>query len=196
MLYPMAGPFAWSISEEVSSFRSGSRPKHDGNDLKAATGDEVRAPIAGTVTRVDRDHPWNGNGVFIAGEIDGQPALFALIHFDRLADGIAVGDVVSEGQVVGYAGATGDARGTHLHLELRIRGALVDPEPYLRRARTWSADAPPRPPAAVDAIVAGLALAEVGHALVRGRDGLQPEERAALRRRLAEAHASAEALLG
>jgi murein DD-endopeptidase MepM/ murein hydrolase activator NlpD len=40
---------------------------------------------------------------------------------------VRVGDWIAGGTVVGRVGATGDATGPHLHFEVRVRGAAVDP---------------------------------------------------------------------
>jgi murein DD-endopeptidase MepM/ murein hydrolase activator NlpD len=50
---------------------------------------------------------------------------------------VGVGRSVTAGSVVGRLGATGEATGPHLHFEVRLRGAAVDPFPAL----DWRADA-------------------------------------------------------
>jgi murein DD-endopeptidase MepM/ murein hydrolase activator NlpD len=44
---------------------------------------------------------------------------------------VHLGEPVSTGSVLGEVGATGDATGPHLHFEVRVRGASVDPRPAL-----------------------------------------------------------------
>ena len=51
-------------------------------------------------------------------------------HLSRV--GVRVGERVGVGAPVGRVGTTGDATGPHLHFEVRIRGAAVDPLPALR----------------------------------------------------------------
>jgi murein DD-endopeptidase MepM/ murein hydrolase activator NlpD len=44
---------------------------------------------------------------------------------------VKVGQLVTQGQVVGLEGSTGNSTGAHLHFELRINQRPVDPRPYL-----------------------------------------------------------------
>jgi murein DD-endopeptidase MepM/ murein hydrolase activator NlpD len=47
-------------------------------------------------------------------------------HLSRIL--VHPGEQVSVGERVGLVGRTGDATGPHLHFEVRVRGAAVDPE--------------------------------------------------------------------
>ena len=59
---------------------------------------------------------------------DGVRTFYA--HLSRVD--VHVGARVHAGTRLGLVGATGDATGPHLHFEVRVRGAAVDPLPALR----------------------------------------------------------------
>lgn len=99
---------------------------HAGIDLVADLGEPVRAAAAGRVTWVGYRDGW-GLVVTIA-HADGVRTLYA--HLSQAAVGL--GQTVAEGALVGSVGATGDATGPHLHFEVRIGGAAVDPLSALR----------------------------------------------------------------
>jgi murein DD-endopeptidase MepM/ murein hydrolase activator NlpD len=95
---------------------------HTGVDYPAPAGTTVAAPAAGTVTYAGwLDGGW-GNVVTIA---VGSGLRTMLAHLARVD--VAVGQPVEEGAPVGLVGATGHATGPHLHFEVRLRGAAVDP---------------------------------------------------------------------
>lgn len=48
-------------------------------------------------------------------------------HQSRIADGIKPGVKVRQGQLIGYVGSTGLSTGNHLHFEIAVNGAKVDP---------------------------------------------------------------------
>jgi peptidoglycan hydrolase-like protein with peptidoglycan-binding domain len=94
---------------------------HAGVDFVAGAGLPVSAAAAGRVA-------WSG-------QRDGWGLLVIVAHgngvrtlYAHLADTVvAVGARVSAGALVGHVGATGEATGPHLHFEVRVRGAAVDP---------------------------------------------------------------------
>jgi len=103
---------------------------HAGVDLGAPLGTPVTAAGCGRVTWAGwRDGGWGKLVVVAHG--DGVRSLYA--HLDSID--VLVGQVVAAGGRIGGVGDTGRAAGPHLHFEVRLRGASVDPEPALRRAR-------------------------------------------------------------
>ncbi len=99
---------------------------HAGIDIPAVTGTYVRAAAPGLVVYAGwRDGGW-GNEVTVE-HADGVRTMYA--HLSRVEVGLA--QRVATGALIGRVGATGDATGPHLHFEVRLRGAAVDPLPAL-----------------------------------------------------------------
>ena len=98
---------------------------HTGTDLAAAKGTNVFAWKSGVITYAG----WNGNyGNFIeVAHYDGTVSRYA--HLSGYA--ISKGDVVNQGQTIGYVGTTGNSTGYHLHFEIKINDNFVNPMNYL-----------------------------------------------------------------
>ena len=101
---------------------------HAGVDLAARLGRPVVAPQAGRVVYAGwRNGGW-GNAVMIA---HGGGVRSLVAHLSRID--VKVGARVRLGRQVGLAGSTGDSSGPHVHFEVRVRGAYVDPMTALGR---------------------------------------------------------------
>ena len=97
---------------------------HAGEDIPAGYGAEILAAASGTVVTAG----WvSGYGNYTV--IDhGGGLMTAYGHQSSFA--VSVGDVVTQGQVIGYVGSTGNSTGPHLHFEVYVNGATVDPKSY------------------------------------------------------------------
>jgi murein DD-endopeptidase MepM/ murein hydrolase activator NlpD len=98
---------------------------HPGVDLGADYGDVVHAAAAGTVASADWD---GGYGKKI--DIDhgnGYHTWYA--HLSKIE--VQPGQYVHKGQEIGLVGSTGFSTGPHLHYQVMLNGAPVDPTPYL-----------------------------------------------------------------
>ncbi len=107
---------------------------HTGIDMAAALGTPVVAAGDGVVVAVGHTSVGYGNYVILAhgGGID-------TLYGHLLQTNVRQGDRVSRGQLVGLEGSTGFSTGPHLHFELRVNDAVVDPMPYLPVLGTnWS----------------------------------------------------------
>ncbi|MFC5045648.1 peptidoglycan DD-metalloendopeptidase family protein [Aquimarina hainanensis] len=98
------------------------RRAHQGIDIDLVTGDNVRSILAGKV-RYARYHSGHGKTVVIRHN-NGLESVYAhLSEYD-----VKENDEVKKGQVIGKGGVSGNARGSHLHLEIRYHGISVNPE--------------------------------------------------------------------
>lgn len=96
---------------------------HSGVDYAAPSGTPIHATADGTVDFIGRQ---NGYGnVIILKHHNAYTTLYA--HQSNFAKGLKKGDKVSQGQLIGYVGATGWATGPHLHYEFRVNKKPVDP---------------------------------------------------------------------
>lgn len=102
---------------------------HVGTDIFAAYGTPVRAPVDGRV-RITNGRI-GGVAVYVYMR-DGT--YFYMAHLSGLAAGLQEGQQVRTGDIVGYVGDSGNARGSapHVHFEIRPRGGPpINPKPYL-----------------------------------------------------------------
>ena len=99
---------------------------HAGIDIPAALGAPVGAAGSGVVTFAAPSDGF-GNLVVIAHGA-GVETFYA--HLSSIT--VHAGQSVARGARVGLVGATGEATGPHLHLEVHVRGAAVDPLSALR----------------------------------------------------------------
>jgi murein DD-endopeptidase MepM/ murein hydrolase activator NlpD len=100
---------------------------HPGLDYPASTGTPVSAAGRGRVVFAGWDAGGYGNLVVVE-----HPSGLRSMYAHLSAIGVKSGDAVVAGSRVGRVGATGFATGPHLHFELRLRGAAIDPLTALR----------------------------------------------------------------
>jgi murein DD-endopeptidase MepM/ murein hydrolase activator NlpD len=130
---PVAGVRPAMLADTFGAPRPGGR-RHQGIDIFAKRGTPVVAPIGGVVLRTGQNR-LGGNVVWLLGP--GQQVHY-LAHLDRFGV-FDAGDVVRAGDVLGYVGNTGNAKGTppHLHYGIYARpGGAVNPFPMLRTRPT------------------------------------------------------------
>ncbi|MGK5519887.1 M23 family metallopeptidase [Micromonospora sp. URMC 107] len=132
-----------------SGFRTASRPGHNGVDIAAPKGTDIRVAATGRVL-VSRCDPDNRNRLTC--NVDGWPNKGGCGWFvDVLHAGgfitrychmvskprVKVGQLVEAGTVIGEVGSSGNSSGPHLHFEVHededrsSRGA-IDPVPFMR----------------------------------------------------------------
>lgn len=116
---------------------------HTGQDLSVGEGTPIKAVAAGTVTtaKVICPNLTNGQrrsnascsyGRFVVIDHGGGVETY-YAHLNSFGPGIKAGTRVQRGQVIGTEGEQGNARGSHLHLEVRRDGAVMNPITYLEQ---------------------------------------------------------------
>lgn len=96
---------------------------HKGTDFAVPVGTAVYASGDGVVDFVG---PHGGHGQFLRIRHKGELET-AYAHLSRFAPGVIVGAVVRQGQPIAFSGNTGLSSGPHLHYEVIVKGAQVDP---------------------------------------------------------------------
>lgn len=95
---------------------------HEGVDFPAPTGSPVAAAGSGRVVFAGQSGSGWGTMVVLS---HGSGVRTRYAHLSRAT--VHVGERVAAGAIVGRVGATGEATGPHLHFEVIVRGANVDP---------------------------------------------------------------------
>ena len=113
---------------------TGKAHSHTGIDIPAPGNTPILACKSGQVV-TSAYHYSYGNYVVID-HGNGNSTLYA--HMSSRA--VSEGDMVTQGQTIGYVGTTGSSTGNHLHLEVRDNYTRVDPEskfPSLSLTHPW-----------------------------------------------------------
>ena len=134
-LWPLPGYYTLS---SLFGYRihpiTGVAHSHTGIDIPAPGGTSILAAKSGQVV-TSAYHYSYGNYVVID-HGNGNSTLYA--HMSSRA--VSEGQMVSQGQVIGYVGTTGSSTGNHLHFEVRDNYTRVDPEakyPNLSLTHPW-----------------------------------------------------------
>jgi len=104
---------------------TGRARRHEGIDIPGPMG----TPIYATADGVAEHAGWsNGYGNLVKLS-HGAGLETRYGHMSALS--VNPGDHIAKGQIIGYMGSTGRSTGSHLHYEVRIDGAAVNPLPFL-----------------------------------------------------------------
>jgi murein DD-endopeptidase MepM/ murein hydrolase activator NlpD len=124
LIWPVSGTLTSGFGGRLSPGGVGST-NHEGIDIAVPEGTPIRASKGGTVIMASYN---GGYGNYTC--IDhGSGLSTCYAHQSQFA--ATSGQSVDQGQVIGYSGNTGSSTGPHLHFEVRINGAAVDPMGYL-----------------------------------------------------------------
>lgn len=118
------GTFIWPVPgyKSISRWANLDRTSpgyHRGVDIAAPAGTPICAADSGTVVEVVRMHSSWGNYVKID-HGNGYTTLYA--HMSAFA--VSLGETVTQGQVIGYVGNTGNSYGNHCHFEMAYNDVL------------------------------------------------------------------------
>ncbi|MDQ3086926.1 MAG: peptidoglycan DD-metalloendopeptidase family protein [Actinomycetota bacterium] len=123
---PSASGFIWPVNGTVvSGFGWRWGRMHEGIDISASTGTPIWAAAAGTVIHAG----WLGGYGNLVVVDHGNGLATAYAHASAIL--VGVGQQVSQGETLSLVGSTGNSSGPHLHFEVRVNGAAVDPLFYL-----------------------------------------------------------------
>ena len=134
-VFPVRGPH--SLGGDDSGFGAGRTGHlHEGQDISAASGTQVVAPLSGQI--LFNDYQRSGAGRYVILHADnGWDMMFA--HLLAGSATLEPGTLVSAGRQIGLVGSTGGSTGPHLHFEIWPRGwrhiagtRPVDPLPQLK----------------------------------------------------------------
>jgi murein DD-endopeptidase MepM/ murein hydrolase activator NlpD len=123
---PSSAGLVWPVSGPVtSSFGWRWGRMHEGIDIGVGSGTPIHAAAAGTVIYCGWE---SGYGNLTVIDHGGN---LATAYGHQSSISVACGQQVAQGQVIGAVGSTGHSTGPHLHFEVRVNGAPVDPLGYL-----------------------------------------------------------------
>jgi murein DD-endopeptidase MepM/ murein hydrolase activator NlpD len=121
-----SGQFIWPVNGPITSpFGPRWGSFHPGIDIGVPYGTPIHAAAAGRIVYCGWESGY-GNLVMI----DHGGGL-ATLYGHQSSIAASCGQDVAQGQVIGYVGCTGFCTGPHLHFEVRVNGAPVDPLGYL-----------------------------------------------------------------
>jgi len=124
-LWPVIGHLTAGFGERLDPF-SGEGAFHTGVDISSQYGTAVRATADGVVVGAE-EHVGYGRLVVL------DHGFGVTTFYGHLsAFNVTPGQHVNRGDVIGYVGVSGRTTGPHVHYEVRINGAPVNPMRYLR----------------------------------------------------------------
>jgi len=112
----------------TSRFGVGSRIRrssHTGLDIATSTGTPIAAAASGIVTF--SGYKGSYGNMLVISHGNGVQTYYG--HCSKLY--VSAGTQVSQGEIIGAVGSTGNSTGPHLHLEVRVNGVAYNPQNYV-----------------------------------------------------------------
>lgn len=135
---PVAGVRPAQLVDTWGQSRAGGARAHEAIDIMAARGTPVLAAAPGRVEKLFASHD-GGNTVYVRSP--GGGLVFYYAHLDAYRPGLAEGQAVRRGDLIGTVGATGNASADAPHLHFSVKrmspgerwneGTPVNPYPLL-----------------------------------------------------------------
>lgn len=124
-----SGQMIWPLDGTLTSpFGTRWGRAHEGIDVAVAEGTPIKAAAAGNVVLAQGEAESGGYGNFTCLDHGGG---LSTCYAHQSSIGVAVGQAVEQGEVIGASGNTGNSTGPHLHFETRLNGMAQDPLGYL-----------------------------------------------------------------
>lgn len=114
--------------------RGGGTREHEGLDILAPEWTPIVSPTEAVVTRIGEG---SSSGIYVRTANPGGEQ-FVYMHMVAVADDLDRGDELSVGDVIGFVGETGNARGTTPHLHFEVRDGREALDPYGRVSQEFS----------------------------------------------------------
>ena len=124
-LWPVAGQITASFGERLDPF-SGEGEFHTGVDISASYGQAVHVAADGIV--ISSDTRTGYGRLVVVDHGFGTTTWYGHLSGFNAQEG----QQVRRGDIIGYAGTSGRSTGPHVHYEIRLNGAPVNPWRYLR----------------------------------------------------------------
>jgi murein DD-endopeptidase MepM/ murein hydrolase activator NlpD len=152
VIIPVLGVRAENLKDNFADPRTGHM--HGALDIMAPRGTPVLAAVDGKVRKLFTS---NAGGITIYETDPAEQRIYYYAHLDHYADGLAEGQLLRRGDVIGYVGTTGNApkNAPHLHFAISVlpptkewwKGEPIDPFPILtaRGVTKSSSELPPHP---------------------------------------------------
>ncbi len=119
--------FIWPVKGSVtSSYGRRKGELHTGIDIGAPRGEKVVAARGGVVIYSGKGFSGYGNMIIIEHEDD-----TVTLYAHNSSNLVRANQRVKQGELIAKVGSSGNARGTHLHFEIRVGNKPVNPLLYL-----------------------------------------------------------------
>jgi murein DD-endopeptidase MepM/ murein hydrolase activator NlpD len=129
LIWPIPGAVVVEVAGPRTHPVYGYKSCHTGIDIRGWYGTRIVSPAAGKVISVVNGGAFGLHTIISHG--NGVTTMYA--HQSSTA--VSVGQIVSQGQTIGYVGSTGWVTGPHLHWEVHVNGVPYDPMGWFGAAK-------------------------------------------------------------